>query len=100
MKNWWIKNRFCARTQKRIDFITNIAESKGECYATQRIRELKSIGLCDSEKGVVELPSCFTKRSLFERFYSAHGSIVKSDSIGKYPILAEWQECLHDDSSD
>lgn len=50
-----------------VDFLKQIGVEHGESYATRFIRERTSVGLRREEEDAIDLPSCFTKRKLYER---------------------------------
>ena len=50
-----------------IDFLTNLGKQEGESYATRFIRERTSILIRKDEEDLVELPSSYTYRKIYER---------------------------------
>jgi hypothetical protein len=50
-----------------VNFIMQVGEEHGESYATRYVRERTSIGLRNDEDDVIDLPSSFSKRKLYER---------------------------------
>ncbi len=49
-----------------VDFLRQLGAEQGESYATRFIRERTSLGIRKDEDGLVELPSWYTKRLLFD----------------------------------
>jgi len=51
------------------------------------IWEHTSLSIHDEEKGIMELPSSFTKQDIYEQFCYEQGWKICSDTKGKYPKL-------------
>ncbi len=67
-----------------VEFLTQLGEKRGEAYATRFVRKRTELGIRNDEEGVVELPSCYSKRSLFEQFCYERGYVVKPSAKGNY----------------
>ena len=50
-----------------IDFLVELGQKEGESYATRFTRERTSILIRKDEEDLVELPSSYTKRKIYER---------------------------------
>ena len=57
------------------------------------------IGIREAEEDMVQLPSCFTKRQLYERYCFSKGWLAKSSSDGSYPPLSQYTRRPHDDDN-
>ena len=62
------KTSFC--TQCIIDYLYELFRDEGESHTTQIIRMETSIGVRDNDWTIMHLPSYYTKRKLYEIFYT------------------------------
>jgi hypothetical protein len=67
LKNRYLGSVLYETENDVVAFITRIGEEHGESYATRYVRERTSIGLRNDEEEVIDLPSSFSKRKLYER---------------------------------
>jgi len=68
--------------------MTSMLEA-AEVPATRMVRCLTGVSLRKDEEGLVELPSYFTKRSLYKRFMYEGGWVVKTNAKGNYVAATE-----------
>jgi hypothetical protein len=78
-------------------FLTDLAQTYAEPYATRFVRSVTSVGLRNSEVDCVELPSNFRKRQLYRQWCFNMGYIVKSDHNGNYGSTQNFALRPHDD---
>jgi len=63
-------------------YIADLGEKEGESYAMHFVWERTSFSIWDEESIILELPSSYTKCSLYEKFCYLHGWKIHSDSKG------------------
>ena len=61
-------NKASKCTQNVIDFLYNMGKDKGEMHATRFVRLKPTIGIRDQDFTLINLPSYYTKRQLYETF--------------------------------
>ena len=66
-------NRQLPIVQDIVDYLHELGEIEGERYATRYVRMETRLMLRNSDLDQIELPSSFTKRSIYERFYYERG---------------------------
>jgi hypothetical protein len=79
------------------DFVKEKGDSGGECYATRLFHHLTKHKLRYEEKDAVDLPSNFTKRNLYEKYFYGRGWAPKADNKGRYPKLQDFPKRKKDD---
>ena len=77
--------------KKALHFIFEKLRDEAETHATRVIREATGVGLRDEEIDTVELPSSFSKRQLYYRYYFHNGYGVKSDAKGNMPSMKNYE---------
>jgi hypothetical protein len=80
-----------------VNFIQDQENLHGESYATRIVRVLTKYELHDEENGAVDLPSSFTKRSMYESYCYENGWEIKADNRGLYPHVTEYAKSNLDD---
>ena len=84
-------------TQSLVDFLYEIGETEGESYATRFIRMETKVGIRDDDTKIIQLPSYFSKRSLYERYCYENGWIARSRNDGSYPSVKDYPRRENDD---
>ena len=83
------RNRFEGSNKKDVEedvvcFLNNIADERGESYATRFIRERTLLGLRKEEEDLIELPSSLSMRGLFKQFCHERGHVVVATAKGSF----------------
>lgn len=89
------RNRFQGSNRKDVEddvvqFLMDVADERGESYATRFIREHTSLGLRKDEEDLIELPSCLSMRGLFKQFCFERGHVVDATSKGSFGKVDEF----------
>ena len=71
--------------QDIVDFLYAIGEEEGEAHATRQVRIDFQTCLRDTDLDLVQLPPCYSKRQLYQRFCYERGWIAKCNAKGTYP---------------
>ena len=90
-------NKASKCTQNVIDFLYNMGKDEGEMHATRFVRVETTIGIRDQDFTLINLPSYYTKRQLYETFCFQNGYKVKAFSDGSYVPVSEYKLRNHDD---
>jgi hypothetical protein len=80
-----------------VAFLTNLAQTYAEPYATRFVRSVTSVGLLNSEVDCIELPSNFKKRQLYKQWCFNMSYIVTADHTGNYGATRNFALRPHDD---
>jgi hypothetical protein len=72
----------------------------GEDYATRFVREATGVGLRKEEEGLVELPSCTSKRQEYCRFCYDRGWKCKASAKGSFGPVSEYQRRTDEEWND
>jgi hypothetical protein len=72
----------------------------GEDYATRFVREATGVGLRKEQEGLVELPSCTSKRQEYARFCFERGWKCKASAKGSFGAVSQYQARMDDDWGD
>jgi hypothetical protein len=78
-----------------VNYIQDQGNHHCEWYATHVVRVLTKYELRNEEKDIVDLPSCFTKRSMYERCCYENGWKIKADNKGRYPPVTKYAKKEH-----
>ena len=81
-KNWSITSQIASCHDAVKQYIADLGEKEGESYAMHFVWERTSFSIWDEESIILELPSSYTKCSLYEKFCYLHGWKIHSDSKG------------------
>jgi hypothetical protein len=73
-----------------VDYIKEQGRLHGEFYATRIMIGITKYELIDEEKDAVDLPSNFTKISMYERHCYESGWAIKVDNKGRYPPVVKY----------
>ena len=76
-------------------FFTELSD-EGEPHATKVVRTRARIALRDDDD-IIELPSCYSKRSLYCRMMFSMGWVVKADNNGNFGKLGDYTERVFDE---
>ena len=86
--------------QDVIDFLYAIGEEEGEAHATRQVRIEFQTCLRDSDLDLVQLPPCYSKRQLYQRFCYEKGWIAKCNAKGTYPPINQLKRRPFDDENE
>jgi hypothetical protein len=89
------RNRFQGSNRNGVEddvvqFLMDIADERGESYATQFIRECTSLRLQKDEEDLIELPSCLSMRGLYKQFCYEQGHVVVATAKGSFGKVDEF----------
>jgi hypothetical protein len=80
-----------------VNYLTDIKEKHGELPATHFVREESGTTTRDDDVDTVELPSHYSKRTIYERFCYSRGWIAKCTKKGNYGKVADYAKRPYDD---
>ncbi len=80
-----------------IKFLKEFGDARGEPYATMFVRETTGIGIRNEDADVVQLPSSYTHRQIYEIFCYERGWVVnKEGDSGNYSHLSQFSRRVPD----
>jgi hypothetical protein len=98
-----VENTNASASQETVDsvlfYLYGIAKQFGESYAMRFVSTLTKFKIRDEERDIIDLPSCITKHSLFEKWCFSRGWIATTDNAGCYRFEARnteenfWEDC-------
>ena len=89
-------NRNHKQTQDVVDFLHKFGVDEGEAHATRFIRLESGTALRDSDVDMLQLPSFYSKRQLYERYCYDRGWEVRAFNDGSYPPVKKYKRRKND----
>jgi hypothetical protein len=96
------RNRYDGSNKKSVEedivtFLTELGRNRGESYATRFVRERTSVGLRKDEEGLIELPSCLSKRGLYKQFCFERGHVLVASAKGNFGCMDDFSPRPYDE---
>ena len=80
-------------------FLIDLGDQEGESHATRFVRTETELFVRDEELELIQLPPCYSKRQLYEKYCFERGWLAKCNAKGTYPALAQLKRREFDDDN-